>query len=88
MPAARSCAALARWDIEMTAEPLPRRYVVELLHHAPAGVITVKISGDAHGYTVRTGRDDALRLARTIGGENPVIFEGLGGRMRAKKGTR
>jgi hypothetical protein len=58
------------------------------LHHAPAGVITVKISGDAHGYTVKTGRADALALARAIGGDDAVIHEQLGGRMRAKRGTR
>jgi hypothetical protein len=72
----------------MTVEPLPRRLVVELLHHAPAGIITVKLSGDPGSYTVKTGRADALRLARAIAGDDCVVLEGLGGRMRAKKGTR
>jgi hypothetical protein len=63
---------------------MPSRNLVYLEHCAPSGHIKVRLSGQDKFLWATQGREQALRLARLLGGDNAVIFESIGPRRKPR----
>ena len=62
----------------MSVQASPRQ-LVYLTHLWPSGTVRVQVNGSTDRREVET-REEALRVARALGGNDAIIFESMGKR--------